>query len=66
MTDLPYGRGGSPLQNLIVRGWKETKVLALKVVEELDAGPIYYKKRLAYMGRQKIYINVFQELCLKK
>jgi len=20
MTDLPYGRGGSPLQNLIVRG----------------------------------------------
>ena len=22
MTDLPYGRGGSPLQNLIVRGYK--------------------------------------------
>ena len=23
MTDLPYGRGGSPLQNLIVRGHKD-------------------------------------------
>ena len=23
MTDLPYGRGGSPLQNLIVRGHKK-------------------------------------------
>lgn len=26
MTDLPFGRGGSPLQNLIVRGIYETKV----------------------------------------
>ena len=25
MTDLPYGRGGSPLQNMIVRGLAETK-----------------------------------------
>ena len=30
MTDLPYGRGGSPLQNLIVRGKKKTKISALK------------------------------------
>lgn len=28
MTDLPYGRGGSPLQNLIVRGHTETKITA--------------------------------------
>ena len=40
MTDLPYGRGGSPLQNLIVRGHKETKISAIKVVKELDAGPV--------------------------
>ena len=26
MTDLPYGRGGSPLQNLIVRKIYETKI----------------------------------------
>ncbi|MFT7071910.1 methionyl-tRNA formyltransferase [Patiriisocius sp. Uisw_017] len=50
MTDLPYGRGGSPLQNLIVRGHTETKISALKVVKELDAGPIYLKKDLTLLG----------------
>ena len=50
MTDLPYGRGGSPLQNLIVRGHKDTKISALKVVENLDVGPIYLKKNLNLDG----------------
>ena len=50
MTDLPYGRGGSPLQNLILRGHKQTKISALKVVKDLDAGPIYLKKELALQG----------------
>ena len=30
MTDVPFGRGGSPLQNLVVRGIYETKISALK------------------------------------
>ena len=46
MTDLPYGRGGNPLQNLIVRGRYDTKISALRVVQELDAGDIYLKKAL--------------------
>ncbi|MBI2989715.1 MAG: methionyl-tRNA formyltransferase [Candidatus Magasanikbacteria bacterium] len=50
MTDLPYGRGGSPLQNLIVRGLKETKVSALKVAEGMDTGDIYMKKSLSLAG----------------
>lgn len=50
MTDLPYGRGGSPLQNLIVRGHKETKLSALKVDQGLDTGPIYLKKPLSLEG----------------
>lgn len=50
MTDLPYGRGGSPLQNLIVRGHTETKISALRVVKELDAGPIYLKSDLSLVG----------------
>lgn len=50
MTDLPYGRGGSPLQNLIVRGVRETKISALRVVKELDAGPIYMKEPLTLEG----------------
>jgi len=47
MTDLPFGRGGSPLQNLIVRGITKTKIAALKVIKRLDAGPIYIKKNLS-------------------
>jgi methionyl-tRNA formyltransferase len=41
MTDVPFGRGGSPLQNLISRGIYETKLSALRCVEEMDAGPVY-------------------------
>lgn len=50
MTDVPYGRGGSPLQNLIVRGHTKTKLTALKMTEELDAGPVYSKRDLDLSG----------------
>lgn len=50
MTDLPFGRGGSPLQNLIARGFKETKVSAIKVTKEIDAGPVYLKEPLSLSG----------------
>lgn len=46
MTDLPFGRGGSPLQNLIERGIYKTKISAIQCVKELDAGDIYLKKDL--------------------
>ena len=56
MTDLPYGRGGTPLQNLIVRGHRHTMLTAFKVSEEMDAGPIYLKAPLPLDGRaQQIY-----------
>lgn len=56
MTDLPYGRGGSPLQNLIVRGHTETKISALKVEKGLDTGLIYLKKELDLSGNaQEIF-----------
>lgn len=50
MTDLPYGRGGSPLQNLIVRGHKETKISAIHVTKILDEGPVYCKEDLTLDG----------------
>ena len=57
MTNLPYGRGGSPLQNLIVRGHKDTMISAIQCVKEIDAGPVYLKKRLSLEGRaEEIYI----------
>ena len=56
MTDLPFGRGGTPLQNLISRGFTETKISALKCTKEIDAGPIYLKRSLSLEGTaQEIY-----------
>lgn len=46
MTDLPFGRGGSPLQNLLVRGIYETKISAIKVDAGIDTGPVYFKEPL--------------------
>ena len=58
MTDVPYGRGGSPLQNLIIRGHKETKLTALKMVEEFDAGPVYLKEDLGLSGSaEEVYVR---------
>ena len=53
MTDLPYGRGGSPLQNLIIRGHKDTMITAIRCMKGLDAGPIYIKKPLSLEGSAK-------------
>ncbi len=50
MTDVPYGRGGSPLQNLIARGHRETKLTALRMTADFDAGPVYMKQPLSLEG----------------
>ena len=65
MTDLPYGRGGSPLQNLIVRGHTETKISALKVEEELDAGDIYLKRPLSLHGTAEEIFLRFGKVVIK-
>jgi methionyl-tRNA formyltransferase len=50
MTDLPYGRGGSPLQNLIERGHTETVISAIKVEQGIDTGDVYLKYPLSLAG----------------
>ena len=69
MTDLPFGRGGSPLQNLIARGIYETKISALRCVEVLDAGPIYLKRPLSLYGSgEEIYIrasNIVEDMIVE-
>ena len=50
MTDLPYGRGGSPLQNLILRGHRQTQLTAFRLTTKMDAGPVYLKRRLTLDG----------------
>ena len=36
---LPYGRGGSPIQNLILEGFNKAPVCAIKMTSELDSIP---------------------------
>jgi len=70
MTDLPFGRGGSPLQNLISRGFKDTKISALRAAKEIDSGEIYLKKDLSlygtaeeiYMRAGKIIMSMIKEI----
>jgi methionyl-tRNA formyltransferase len=58
MTDLPFGRGGSPLQNLIARGIYETRISALRCSPVLDGGPIYLKRPLSLEGNaEEIYVR---------
>ena len=59
MTDVPYGRGGSPLQNLILRGHKQTKLTALRMTEEFDAGSVYLKEdfNIESGSAEEIYIR---------
>ncbi|AUG56262.1 formyltransferase family protein [Acetivibrio saccincola] len=67
MTDLPYGRGGSPLQNLIERGHKSTKISAIRVDGGIDTGDIFLKKHLDLYGTaEEIFIRasniIFNEM----
>jgi len=62
MTDVPYGRGGSPLQNLIALGHKDTKLTALRMVAELDAGPVYGKIDLSLEGSAQAIFERAAEL----
>src|SRR3954465_5699826 len=55
-TDLPFGRGGSPYQNMIVRDMRTTMMTAHRMTGDLDAGPVYLKRPLSLSGRMK---NIF-------
>lgn len=60
ITDLPFGRGGSPLQNLIERKIYKTKITAFRIGKEIDAGDIYLKRDL-FIGlgsAEEIYMFV--------
>lgn len=60
---LPYGRGGSPIQNLIINGFKNSPICALKITDEIDAGPIYDSLEISLSGSidqifQKISVGI--------
>lgn len=50
---LPKYRGASPIQAAILAGDRETGIVTMRVVEELDAGPIYLERRVAIGARER-------------
>ena len=54
---LPYGRGGSPIQNLMIRGFKKAPVCSLKMTKEIDGGPIYLKNNVNLSGNIEEIFN---------
>ena len=56
---LPYGRGGSPIQNLLLNGFESSPVCALRMTKELDAGAIYSKIDISLKGSLKeIFLRI--------
>jgi len=58
MTDLPFGQGGSPLQNLVSRGFETTKISAFRIDKGIDSGDVYLKKELSLIGTaEEVFIR---------
>ena len=49
-SPLPRYRGGSPLQNQIISGEKNSAVTIFKINEILDGGDIYFQKKMSLNG----------------
>lgn len=49
-SDLPAGKGFSPLQWQILQGNNEIVLTLFEAVSEVDAGPYYFKKKIDFKG----------------
>ena len=49
-SDLPHGRGGSPIQNQIVSGSIISRVNAIAMTSQVDAGDIYCSQDITLQG----------------
>ena len=66
---LPFGRGGSPIQNLIARKIDAAPVCALRMTDVLDGGPIYDSIQVSLSGTiEEIFnriANIIDTLIIK-
>ncbi len=62
-SPLPFGRGGSPIQNMILEGYKETEVCSLLMEKDLDAGPVYLRTKIELSGNlNEILIRIYNAI----
>lgn len=62
-SDLPLWRGAAPLQHTILSGADNTKVCIIKLLKELDAGPIFASKELKNINN--LNLQDLHNLCSK-
>ena len=73
-SNLPKGKGGSPIQNQILAGISKSKISAFKISKKLDSGPLCMKENLSLLGNaeqifkeiEKKSINMIGKLIKKK
>lgn len=58
-SDLPKFRGGSPIQNQIIRGITKSKISAFRVNSVIDGGDICLKRNINLTGNTK---NIFIQI----
>ena len=63
IAPLPSFRGGSPIQNLILSGYKQSPLSALRMTSELDAGEIYCSRMISLEGNlTQIFTRIHPEI----
>ena len=45
-----------PIQNMIIRGFSNSKLCAFKIINKYDAGPIYKKVPVSLKGSQMKFL----------
>lgn len=50
VAPLPFGRGGSPIQNLIIQNYESAPLSALRMTDVIDGGPIYCAQKISLSG----------------
>jgi methionyl-tRNA formyltransferase len=70
-SDLPAGKGFSPLQWQILEGKNNITLTLIEAVEGVDAGPYYFKDEITYKGTElhdelrEILANKIIEMCFR-
>jgi len=63
-TPLPFGRGGSPVQNMIIRGYQFSTLCSFKLNGIIDSGDIYLKKRFSLKGKGQTIFEKIDSLII--
>ncbi len=64
-SSLPKFRGGSPVQNQILKGIKKTKLTAFKIDNKIDTGEICLIKSLSLNGRASEIYSRIERISIK-